>query len=69
MTQLLIIVLRGLRFLFRMLQTAQYLSWVVHQTIVRVFNRYLFLMKDIFHVSSDKKYIYIPCIYVYTGIL
>ena len=29
------------------------LSWVVHQTIARAFNRYLFLMKDIFHVSSN----------------
>ena len=44
--------LRGLRFLFRMLR-AQYLSWVVHQTIVRAFNRYLFPMEDIFHVFSN----------------
>ena len=32
---------------------AKYLSWVVHQTVVRAFNRYLFPMKDIFHVSSN----------------
>ena len=37
---------------------AQYLSWVVHQTILRAFSRYLFPMKDtkvlsIFHVSSN----------------
>ena len=32
---------------------SQYLSWVVHQTIVRAFNRYLFLMKDTLHVSSN----------------
>ena len=31
----------------------QHLSWVVHQTIVRGFNRYLFLMNDIFHVFSN----------------
>ena len=31
----------------------QYLSWVVHQAIVRASNRYFFRMKDIFYVFSN----------------
>ena len=52
-TLLLIIVSEVFVFCFGCYGRAQYLSWVVHQTIVRVFNRYLLLMKGIFHVSSN----------------
>ena len=44
---------RGLRLLFWIDGREQYLSWVVHQTIVRTFNRYLLLVQDNLHVSSD----------------
>ena len=45
---------RGLRFLFWMLRTSTlfilgcspYLSWVVHETIVRACTRYIFLVND-----------------------
>ena len=45
--------LEAFAFCFGCCRWAQYLSWVFHQIIVGAFNRYLFLMKDVFHVSSN----------------
>ena len=50
---LLIVVQEVFVFCFGCYGRAQHVYWVVHQTIVRAFNRYLFLMKYIFHVSSN----------------
>ena len=57
-TLVLVIVYEVFVFCFGCYGWAQYLSWVDHQTIVRAFNDYLFLMKYIFHVSNIYKLCY-----------
>ena len=51
-TLLIMLVYEVFVFCFGCYWRAQYFSWVVHQTIVGAFKRYLFPMNDIFRVSS-----------------